>query len=166
MSVVKLKVLKPQRLKEKEMRLELLNGLRKAAKATEKDYRETVAGWKHEVKFETVIALGKTKAEFLVGTDDAIYRYVDEGTRPHIIRPVKAKALHFFGGGRAKTTPGILRSGAGSRGGSEVFSQGVQHPGTKARKFSELINKKQEKNFRDIMHEAMRNARKKSGHSI
>ena len=54
-AVVKFKVLKPQRLKEKDMRLALLNGLRAAAKAVEKDYKATVASWETEVEFETII---------------------------------------------------------------------------------------------------------------
>lgn len=166
MAVVKVKVLKPQRLKEKEMRLELLNGLRAAAKAVEKDYKLTTASWKHQPTFETVIALGRTKAEFLVGTDDEIYRYVDEGTKPHMIYPKKAKRLHFFAGGSPKTQPGVIGSTSGSPGNREVFSPGVAHPGAKARKFSNIINKKHEKLFKERMHEAMRRAREKSGHAI
>lgn len=166
MSVVKVKVIKPKRLKEKEMRLELLNGLRAAAKAVEKDYLLTVATWKRKPKFETIIALGKSKAEFLVGTDDEIYRYVDEGTKPHLIFPVKARALHFFAGGGPKTQPGVIGSSSGSKGSSEVFTKAVNHPGTKARKFSEVINRKHERAFKERMHEAMRKAREKSGHAI
>lgn len=40
--------------------------------------------------------------------------YIEEGTKPHIIRPRKAKALRFKIGGRI------------------VFAQIVHHPGTKA----------------------------------
>lgn len=39
--------------------------------------------------------------------------YVRSGTRPHVIRPVRAKALRFFVGGRP------------------VFARRVNHPGTK-----------------------------------
>lgn len=166
MAVVKVKVLKPKALKQKEMRLELLNGLRAAAKAVEKDYKLTTATWEHKPTFETVIALGSTKAEFLVGTDDPIYRYVDEGTKPHLILPKKATRLHFFAGGSAKTKPGVIGSSSGSKGNREVFSKGVFHPGTKARNFSKLINAKHEKLFKERMHEAMRKAREKSGHAI
>lgn len=43
--------------------------------------------------------------------------YVHEGTRPHVIRPRNAAALHFHWKGR------------------EVFAKSVQHPGTRARPF-------------------------------
>lgn len=162
-TVVKLKVLKPQTLKQKEMRLELLNGLRAAARAVEKDYKATVSTWNKKPKFETVIALGKTKAEFLVGTDDPIYRYVDEGTKPHIIRPRRAKVLRFSSGYTPKTQPNVIGSSAGGASGSEVFSAVVNHPGTEPRNFSKVINLKHKVSFKKIMHESMRRARAKSG---
>lgn len=166
MGVVNIKILKPNALKIKEMRLEILNGLRKAAKEVTKDFKETTKTWNHQPKFETVIALGKTKAEFLVDTSDEIYGYVNDGTQPHRIEPVNAKRLSFVSGSRAKTTPNILGSTAGARGSRQVYSMGVNHPGTKARNFSKLIHKKHTKRFKEIMHEAMRRAREKSGHKI
>lgn len=42
---------------------------------------------------------------------------VHQGSRPHLIRPRRAKALHFFVGGR------------------EVFTKLVRHPGVRARPF-------------------------------
>lgn len=45
---------------------------------------------------------------------------VHQGSRPHLIRPRRAKALHFFVGGR------------------EVFTKLVRHPGSRARPF--LLN--------------------------
>lgn len=166
MAVVKTKVIKPAKLKEKEMRLELLNGLRTVARAVERDYKETVKTWKTKPEFETIVTLRGGKAEFLVGTDNEIYRYVDEGTKPHPIFPKKAKFLRFQSGYSAKTTPGIIGSTSGGRSGSEVFSRGVQHPGTKPRKFSELINKKYKSRFKDEMHDSMKRAAKKSGHAV
>lgn len=164
--VVKVKVLKPKTLQQKEMRLELLNGLRSAARAVQRDYEATVATWKHKPKFDLVIALGKTKAEFLVGTDDKIYGYVDEGTKPHIIVPKKAKVLRFSNVYRAKTSPGVIGSSDGGSSGEPVFVRVVRHPGVRARKFSKTINDKHKKSFKDKMHEAMRRARAKSGNAI
>lgn len=165
-AVVKFKVLKPKRLKEKDMRLALLNGLRSAAKGVEKDYKATVATWKTPVEFETIISLRGSRAEFLVGTNSKIYQYVDEGTKPHVILPKRAKMLRFQTGYRAKTTPNVIGSTQGGANGSIVYSKGVMHPGTKARNFSKLINDKHEKRFKDEMHKAMRIAAEKSGHKI
>ena len=166
MAVAKTKVIKPQRLKEKEMRLDLLNGLRTVARAVERDYKETVKTWETKVEFETIVSLRGGKAEFLVGTNSKIYEYVDKGTKPHIIRPKKAKMLRFQSGYSAKTTPGIISSSSGGRSGDIIYSKGVMHPGTKARKFSEVINKKYERKFKDEMHAAMRRAAQKSGHAV
>ena len=55
-------------------------------------------------------------------------RYVEEGTRPHIIRPVRARVL-AWGGDRRLT--GSLRSGARPT----SFARIVHHPGTRPKPF-------------------------------
>lgn len=55
-------------------------------------------------------------------------RYVEEGTRPHIIRPVRARALAWGG---ARRLSGSLRSGARP----EFFAKIVHHPGTRAKPY-------------------------------
>lgn len=54
---------------------------------------------------------------YQVSTNVEYAPYVENGTRPHIIRPRRAKALAFRVGGRL------------------VFAQVVHHPGTKAQPF-------------------------------
>lgn len=164
--VAKMKTIKPKALKQKEMRLELLNGLRAVGKKVLKDFELTTKTWDHKPKFELAISLKGKGPQFLAGTDDEIYRYVNEGTKPHRIRPKRAKALRFQGTYRAKTTPGVIGSRGGGSSGDVIFSQGVQHPGTKARNFDKQIGKKWEKSFRNEMHEAMKRAKIKSGHAI
>lgn len=166
MGVVKFKQLKPKALKDKDMRLELLNGLRSIARKVTKDYEATTATWTNKPKFETVVSLRGGEAAMLVDTNDKIYGYVDQGTRPHIIRPVKAKRLAFAAGGSPKTQPGVIGSGAGSKGGTPVFAMAVNHPGTKAREFSKIIAAKWKKQFSAEMIDSMRRARAKSGHAI
>lgn len=165
MGVVKAKVIKPKRLKEKEMRLELLNGLRAVARKVTKDYEATVATWNEKPQFETVVSLKGGEAAFLVDTNSKIYEYVDQGTKPHIIRPKRAKRLVFAAGGSPKTTPRVIGSTGGSRGGTTVYSLGVKHPGTKAREFSKIISDKWQKQFRNEMIDSMRRAAAKSGHA-
>lgn len=48
-----------------------------------------------------------------VGSNDDVARYLEFGTRPHVIRPRNAKALKFNVGGRT------------------VFARSVNHPGTR-----------------------------------
>lgn len=70
------------------------------------------------------------------GTDDTIYGYVSDGTRPHIIAAKNAKRL-AFGPSTPKTSVGSLNAGSGSRGGVTTFVKSVRHPGTAARKFDQ-----------------------------
>ena len=52
-----------------------------------------------------------------VGSDVEYAPWVNDGTRPHVIRPVRAQVLRFNVGGRI------------------VFAKVVNHPGTRARPF-------------------------------
>lgn len=54
-----------------------------------------------------------------VHTDDPVASYIEHGTRPHVIRPKDAAALHFFIGPR------------------EIFATEVHHPGTEPHPFFE-----------------------------
>ena len=55
---------------------------------------------------------------------------VELGTRPHIIRPVRARALRF-----AATSGGARLTGSPRKGADVVFARRVHHPGTKAQPF-------------------------------
>jgi len=56
--------------------------------------------------------------------------FVERGTRPHIIRPVRARALAF-----AASPAGRRLSGRVRRGAAVVFAMLVHHPGTKPEPF-------------------------------
>lgn len=111
------------------------------------DYQSTTRTWKHKPSFR----IAHKGDSVTVGTDDEIYGYVDKGTRPHTIRPRRAKVLRFSSGYRAKTTPGSLGSGSGGATGGAVYRRFVQHPGTKARRFTELVQKRADDFFPDEM---------------
>jgi len=66
---------------------------------------------------EPIRWVGFLKAEGKVVADAPYARYVHDGTRPHVIRARRAKALHFYWQGR------------------EVFVKSVNHPGTKPNPF-------------------------------
>lgn len=105
-----------------------------------KDYRDTTHTWKRKVKFTASLPRFVHGAYVIaVGTDDVIYGYVDKGTKRHMIRPKKARFLAFRGGYTAKTIPLAIRSRSGGASGAMMFSRGVMHPGTEARKFTEVI---------------------------
>ncbi|MEW2127109.1 HK97 gp10 family phage protein [Streptomyces sp. NPDC007259] len=57
------------------------------------------------------------RSVYTIGSDVHYAPYVNDGTRPHVIRPKRAKALRFNVGGRT------------------VFAAVVNHPGTRANPF-------------------------------
>lgn len=80
----------------------------------------------HEMQRRTPVVTGKLKAGLAVQAGDTTavitsaekyWVYVDKGTRPHEIRPVRARALAF-------TVQG-----------SKVFAKVVHHPGTRGKEF-------------------------------
>lgn len=106
-----------------------------------RDFQYTTATWKEFVRFEIV----KDRRGYRVFTKDDIYRFVDLGTRPHIIRAKRAKVLAFQGGYAAKTRPGVIGSTGGGPSGGMQYAAEVHHPGTKARRFTKIIYAKHQK---------------------
>ena len=166
-NLVVFKGIKPSRLKDDALRLALLNAMRREATAIKKDFDATVKTWDHSVKFEQVISLAGGGPQVLVGTDDEVYRYVDEGTKPHDIVPKKPGGILVFPGTfTSKTVPGVIGSRAGYKGGEIIKRPRVHHPGTKARRFTEIIKGKWEKRFKSDMEDVMKAAARDSGHGV
>jgi len=112
-------------------------GMDDAAAGVLADFEKTTAGWQHPVTF----AITTEGADRTISTSDEIWGYVDAGTRPHVIVAKRARVLRFATGGRPKTQPGRITSGTGAKGSAVVFRPRVNHPGTKARLFSQQIAK-------------------------
>lgn len=128
------------------------NALDGAAAGALIDFKTTTQTWKHKVAFQ--IDKGRPDRR-VVGTDDEIYGYVTEGTRPHII-VAHGKALAFFGGKfRPKTRVRTIGSNKGSKGGAVIFRKMVHHPGTDAREFEEAIAEKWQKELPVTMQRAI-----------
>lgn len=109
-----------------------------SAKELVQDYEKTYQTWEHKPR-PTVLVSTKGVS---VRIDDAIWNYVDKGTRPHEIRARRAKALAFASGYTAKTRPGSIIARNGGPHGESRFAQVVQHPGTKARGFTVRLRAK------------------------
>lgn len=133
------------------MRRALKNGLTALAKGSEVDFKVTTQTWKHQPDFKTE----EKPSEVTVSTDDSIYGYVDEGTKPHIITPKRGKRLVFLGGSKPKTTPRSISSGPGSPGTTKAVAKVVKHPGTQARAFAETIAEKWRRRQAEIMQRAI-----------
>lgn len=101
--------------------LRLRNGLverklaERTARAAEIARREAPGHMGEFVSYK--IVEGPKGLQGVIVCDHPAVRFVLDGTRPHIIRPRRAKALRFEVGGRV------------------VFSKIVHHPGTRANNF-------------------------------
>jgi len=165
-AMLRYKAISPIKLNEGRMRLEMLNGLRKTGTRIKEQYDKTTRTWRNKPRFEQTISLRGSSPSILVATDSEIYGYVDLGTRPHIIRPKRAKKLRFGAGSSPKTQPNVIGSTGGGEGGAEVYANVVSHPGTAPRNFTKSITKEVKPYFRRYMQEAIAKAAKASGHSI
>jgi hypothetical protein len=165
--MIVIKQIKAAKLRSAAMWYELQAAVEKVGKEIQADFEKTTATWEHQPKFEVETDVSENLAA-MVSTDDKIFGYVDEGTRPHVIRAKNGKRLAFQWAGpgsyRAKTSPGVIGSTAGGPSGEMVYPVEVHHPGTKARHFDKMIRQKWEPRFKQRMEYAMRKAAKASGH--
>jgi len=154
--MLKLKPIKPKGLGEVYKRLPkaVEKGMKEATKEALKDFEKTTRGWEHNVSFSVT---EQGNGEYLIGTNDEIWKYVDEGTRPHTIRP-RGRFLKFAPGSKAKTKPGGLISGSGVPGSGVVFARVVRHPGTKARLFSQQIARRWSRGVSPFIRAALQEA--------
>jgi hypothetical protein len=103
--------------------------------------QRTTQSWQHKPSFDVQTEVTPDGLSVREGTSDAIYTFVDRGTRGNY--PIEPKGpgypLVFQSGYRAKTMPGYLGSGSGGPFGPRVGAYRVIHPGIRARRFSERI---------------------------
>lgn len=117
----------------------------RSANLTLRDLESTTRTWEHKPKFAIFVEENATAFAVFAGTNDPIYRYVDEGTKPHDIKPKRSKYLKFSSIYRPKGRTGVIGSQEGGSSGDDVFSQGVHHPGFAGRHFTVLIAKRRQK---------------------
>lgn len=135
----------------------------KIAAIIERDFEQSVKDWDRKPKFYVVVETEAGRLGVTAGTDDEIYGYVTHGTKPHIIRPKRAKALAFVWGGpgsyQAKTKPGRIMSRPGGMvSGEPVKFQQVNHPGFPGRKFDVLIAKRRQASVKSMLEKAIAKA--------
>lgn len=139
---MRVEVIVPKELIDTERMMRAIdNTLDQQAAAVKSQFNVTTMTWKNRPTF----LMRTTPGIREIYTTDLIYKYVSEGTKPHIIVPRNAKALHFFATGfRAKTRIRVIeRSNIGATATQdETFTQLVHHPGTEAREFAEAIAEK------------------------
>lgn len=165
--VIQVKVIKPHTPFKSKVFLDAIKSeQKKVGDDIKKDFEKTTKTWKHKVVFRVQSKESGSQSTVNVFTTDKIYGYVDEGTRAHIIRPKKAKALSFKGIYRTKTKPHVINSSSGGSSGKQVFAQEVHHPGTDPRYFARDIQAKWQPQLSKRIQTTINKAAKQSGHSI
>lgn len=170
MAQIVLNSIVPRPLNAQGMRAELLRGLKTLGLEIRYDFEATTDTWNDKPIFEPFSSdpvVVSEVATVRTETDEKVYKWVNDGTKPHKIVPVNAKMLVFPGVFRPKTVPGVILANPGFSGPPMEFrgAEGVNHPGVEPRKFDETIKKKQEKNAKNIMDFAILRARQVSGHA-
>ena len=121
------------------------------------DFLSTTKTWNNKPAFEKIVQVGDDSVQALVGTDNDIYRFVNDGT--------KVRYATMSKDFRAKTQVGVIGSGPGQ--GRRLFiNKRYPRPGIQARKFDETIQKKWVKRFKDRMQKALKVGVNNSGHRI
>jgi hypothetical protein len=115
-----------------------------------RDYKRLVALWNHPVIFQQLTESTREDIIVIVGTEDSIFGYLDEGTSVR-----RALMSEDFS---PKTRPGSLRSRPG-QGGVVFISKDLALPGIEARDFTGQMKKKYEKKYKRGLEAAMRRAR-------
>lgn len=127
----------------------------KAARTMEKDvkgaFEDATAHWEHKPAWRGYVRLRGQDIYISVTTQSEIFKFVDQGTKAHIIRAKRAKMLHWVD----------------PASGEDRFAKEVNHPGTKAQNISQEIQATFEDGlmaeyFQDALDEAVL----ASGHAI
>lgn len=136
------------------------NGLDGAAKGVKADMGVTTRTWSAANK--PSFKIERKNLLRVIATGSQIYQWVDEGTRAHTITATRVNPktgrimpLMFGVPYRAKTTPGVIGSKSGGAGPNVAAALSVQHPGTRARNFVEVIGKKWEIKLPEIVQRAI-----------
>lgn len=164
------KGIKPKRLKVKEIRLEILNALRREGTATKKEMEKTVQYWKGDKpRFEVAIGLTGEDASVMVGPTNPIkgarkWQWLDEGTKDRYnVVPKRAKALRFLVGGSPGSSPNSLTVKPARPGTKVVYAKRIKRiSGINARNWSELIAKHRKKPFLASMMDALHRGMEKA----
>lgn len=144
---------------------------KKVKPALVKSHERIVSDWNSKPEFKSRLTIKPKEMSvfiFPAGTHKLIWKYVDQGTKPHPILPKRKPLLKFRWDGKgsykAKTLPKPARtvSGGGTTQGNIVAMKAVNHPGIEAREFSKIIGEDSQEGFRREIENAFRRAARKT----
>lgn len=127
-------------------------------------FDKIVSNWNNKPTFEAIKKITREAMSvyvYPVGENADIWRYVSQGTQPHIIKPKRpGYPLKFMWGGKgsykARTTTSGGYKGPGKVVGGTIHRPPVvHHPGNKARNFEKHIARWYTKRYRQVMKNAV-----------
>lgn len=149
---------------DRDLRKELGKAAQEAGKILKRDHEKVVSMWNHKPKFGYVYKVSGNEISanvYAYGANKKIWFWVNDGTKPHIIRPKRSKYLKFRTGYKPRTARGGF-GGPGKADGPWVSAKEVKHPGIKAREFTKLIVSRARPRFRRLTEAAFRKAIRRS----
>lgn len=158
--VVSIKQIKGKKLNVDAIRKEIENALEEEAKFHRKELEKTVRTWRDKPTFESLTDYGGGDLVVITGPAGSgsgaqHWVWTDKGTRAHPIVARRAPALRFRAGNIPKTAPGQFSARVGGRVGPWRRPRAVRHPGTKPRKWTEILSKRRRGPFTKRMIKAM-----------
>lgn len=121
--------------------------IQKTAPDLRREFEKTVRTWKDQPNFKTEHYSGVRVMWVKVYTYSTVYRLVNAGAAPHLIRPRRARMLRFQKNFRPKTRPRLIGSFAGGKFGDFISTPAVFHPGFEAREFDQTIAEEYQDTF-------------------
>lgn len=100
-----------------------------------RDVKKATAAWKTPLELE----LDDDNGSVTISTDDDRYKWVDEGTKPHEIRPVRAKVLRFTSGSGVRSEIARRKAKGARRDVGVTYAKSVSNPGIRPRSITEKI---------------------------
>ena len=146
---ISFKIIKPKPLNTKAMDATWIQQANKIGILMAQDYSGITKNWSNGgVRFKHKVKSTRDRIQISVNADNPwskqakIWGYLDKGTKAHMVKPKRAKALAFPGGYKAGSRPNSMFVGASSSGGLTAYSRGHMVAGIKPRNWSKLMQKK------------------------
>lgn len=104
-------------------------------KKNARELQRVTSTWRNPLQLE----IEDTDEGATISTDDQRYQWVDEGTKPHEIRPKNGRVLRFLPGNRVRAEIARRQMNAARRDANAVFVKQVSHPGIRPRSITERV---------------------------
>lgn len=149
-----------KRFKKAVFKKKIKEGLEETGKLILKEYEKTTRTFETKVKFTIHTRVFKQPFRVQVTTRNKIYKWINDGTKAHTIKPKKKGGVLVFPAKTvAKTTPRLISSRKGFKSKKKIFVRGpVRVKGIKARRFDIPIAKRIRPKFNKIMQRKLNEA--------